>query len=66
LIIIDAGHFETSRDVIEQLEEKYSAKLKYIFSTHGHWDHINGNEQWKKVRPDIEIVSGNHPEVDIP
>jgi hydroxyacylglutathione hydrolase len=66
LIVIDAGHFETSRDVVEQLEDKYKAKFRYIFSTHGHWDHINGNQQWKDVRQDLEIVSGNCPDVEIP
>ena len=66
LMLVDAGHFETSRDIIEELEEKNKAKLRYIFSTHGHWDHINGNEGWKKHRPDIEIISGNCSDVEIP
>ena len=66
LILIDAGHYPTSREVIEELEERNHAKLRYIFTTHGHWDHVNGNEEWKKSRPDINIISGNHPEVDIP
>ena len=66
LILIDAGHYPTSREVVEELEERNHAKLRYIFTTHGHWDHVNGNAEWKKNRPDLEIVTGNCPDVDIP
>lgn len=39
--IIDAGE---ALPVIDYLE-KHHIKLDYIFSTHHHWDHVNGNQE---------------------
>jgi hydroxyacylglutathione hydrolase len=67
LIGIDFGEFETSRKVVEGLEKDLSCKLRYILTTHSHWDHCGGNKQWKKYREDeIEIVSGNSKDDPIP
>jgi len=60
LIAVDVGHFESSHKVVTQLEERHpGAKLKYILSTHKHNDHIGGNLEWVKARPEVEIISGS-------
>lgn len=42
LLAIDPGDFMTSRDYIEEIENKTGAQLGYIFATHKHYDHSDG------------------------
>jgi len=32
-----------------KLAEKYELKIKYVFNTHGHYDHTNGNDEMEKL-----------------
>jgi hydroxyacylglutathione hydrolase len=60
LIGIDFGEYEKSKIIVEKLEKKLQSKLKYIFTTHSHWDHSNGNKSWRDDRgDDLAIVGGN-------
>jgi beta-lactamase superfamily II metal-dependent hydrolase len=42
VILIDAGHFDTSRVLLEELRDKHISKLDAIFITHPHSDHYGG------------------------
>jgi hydroxyacylglutathione hydrolase len=67
LIGIDFGEFEISRKIVERLEKDLGSNLTYILTTHAHWDHCNGNTQWKDYRKDtIEIVSGTNKDDPVP
>jgi len=55
LIGIDVGDVEQSDRVIKGLEREYGAELRYILTTHKHWDHVDGNLHWKQERPDLKI-----------
>jgi hydroxyacylglutathione hydrolase len=67
LIGIDFGEFETSKKIVEKLESELSCKLRYLLTTHSHWDHCGGNTKWKRYRKDeIEIVSGDSKEDPVP
>ena len=46
LIAFDTGEFEKSKQVVEELEKKYDAKLGYIMTSHKHPDHVGGNLRW--------------------
>ncbi|MGI6781985.1 MAG: MBL fold metallo-hydrolase [Acholeplasmataceae bacterium] len=52
-IVIDPGY--ESRKLVEKLNEN-SLDLKYIFLTHGHFDHIGGVNYLKKLFPDAKIL----------
>jgi len=40
LILVDAGDFEASRNVVKEVEaQQRGSKLAYIFTTHHHGDH---------------------------
>jgi glyoxylase-like metal-dependent hydrolase (beta-lactamase superfamily II) len=39
----DVGEFEKSFKIIQEIESRQKSRLKYIFSTHGHNDHVGGN-----------------------
>jgi glyoxylase-like metal-dependent hydrolase (beta-lactamase superfamily II) len=47
LIAVDTGDFEKSFKVINEIEKRNKAELRYILSTHHHGDHVGGNLQWK-------------------
>ena len=46
LIAVDTGCFKTSYKIISELERRHDTQLRYILSTHHHWDHVNGNLEW--------------------
>ena len=50
LVGIDFGDFKISSKVVSKLESQFDAKLKHLFTTHSHWDHVGGNEEWKKLK----------------
>ncbi|MBI5416985.1 MBL fold metallo-hydrolase [Candidatus Poribacteria bacterium] len=56
-VVIDAG----STDIRELLNylEKENVKLKYIINTHGHADHIAGNNALKQKYPSSKILIHN-------
>mmetsp|Transcript_37007 Transcript_37007/g.38371 ORF Transcript_37007/g.38371 Transcript_37007/m.38371 type:complete len:377 (-) Transcript_37007:78-1208(-) len=47
LIGIDFGEFAVSSKVVERLEKQLGAEFRHLFTTHSHWDHSGGNENWK-------------------
>lgn len=60
LIGIDFGEYEKSKVIVDKLEEQLQSRLRYIFTTHSHWDHSGGNQNWKDERGDeLAIVGGN-------
>ena len=60
LIGIDFGEYDRSKVIVEKLEKKLQSRLKYIFTTHSHWDHSNGNKEWRDERgDDLSIVGGD-------
>jgi len=50
LIAVDTGDYKQSNKIICELERRTGATLGYILSTHKHWDHIDGNLEWKQDR----------------
>lgn len=58
LIAVDVGDFEASHKVVTEIEKVQKAQLKYILTTHHHEDHVGGNVEWKKHRPNVKVVSG--------
>lgn len=67
LIGIDFGEYEQSKKVVEILEKFTESKLKYIMTTHSHYDHSGGNKAWKADKKDeIKIISGDTKEDLVP
>lgn len=67
LIGIDFGDFESSKLAVEKIEKISNSKLKFIMTTHAHWDHSGGNAEWKKtLKNEITIFSGDTPECKVP
>ena len=63
LIGIDFGEFSKTKEVVDILEEFTKSKLKYILTTHSHWDHSGGNKKWKDLKKDdLKIIGGDTPE----
>ncbi len=57
LIAIDTGEFDKSSNIVKQLEKTHSTRLTHILSTHHHSDHIGGNLEWLRERPnDLSII----------
>ena len=50
LIGIDFGEYDISSNVISKLEKELKSQFKYLFTTHSHSDHSDGNERWKQER----------------
>lgn len=60
---IDFGDFAHTKKVTEMIERKYNSKLKYLISTHSHYDHTDGNKLWKKYRENtLQIIGGYSPD----
>ena len=66
LIAVDTGDFESSERMVQQIEHKFGARLKYILSTHHHHDHVGANLQWKLSRPEVHLLAGSHAQGLIP
>ena len=62
LIGIDFGAYSDTKAPVSQLEKKLNANLKYIISTHSHYDHADGNYPWKLNRKNIQIIGGYSPD----
>lgn len=59
LIGVDFGEYESSKKAVDIIENITDSKLKYILTTHSHWDHSGGNGKWKENKKDgITIISG--------
>jgi len=43
---------------ILQAAEVHGANIKFVLTTHHHWDHAGGNEELKKLVPGIEVYGG--------
>lgn len=54
-MIIDPGAYDKR---IEKVIQDNELIVKYIFITHGHWDHFGGVLDYKEMFPDAEIVAG--------
>ena len=60
---IDFGDFTHTKKITEMIERKYNSKLKYLISTHSHYDHTDGNKLWKKYRENtLQILGGYSPD----
>ena len=53
------GDVEQSSKVIRKLEKELNSELKYILTTHKHWDHVDGNEYWLSERPGLTIYGSS-------
>jgi hydroxyacylglutathione hydrolase len=54
------GDYEASAKVITELEQTQRAQLRYILTTHHHWDHQGGNKRWKEERGDsLKVITGS-------
>lgn len=63
LIGIDFGDFKHTHKVVTLLERKLNSKLTHLISTHSHYDHTDGNKQWKQLRQKaLTIVGGFSPD----
>ncbi len=51
-LIDPAGDFSK----IDKIIRKHNAKIKYIINTHGHYDHISGNEYYLKNQDAILLI----------
>lgn len=45
--------------VIPEIIKKTNAELTTVLTTHHHWDHAGGNEEVKKMFPNIQIYGGD-------
>nr|AAC49867.1 glyoxalase II cytoplasmic isozyme [Arabidopsis thaliana] len=45
--------------------EKHQAKIKFVLTTHHHWDHAGGNEKIKQLVPDIKVYGGSLDKVKV-
>ncbi|KAH9311567.1 hypothetical protein KI387_026602 [Taxus chinensis] len=43
---------------ILQVAEEHGSNIKYVLTTHHHWDHAGGNEEIKKLVPGIKVYGG--------
>lgn len=66
LIAFDTGEFHKSHKIISELEQRFQAKLTHIFSTHKHEDHVGGNLEWLKARPNLKIIGSSTEWSQIP
>ena len=66
MIAVDVGDTEQSSKVIKGLEQELDAPLKYILTTHKHWDHTDGNLYWQEERPDLTILGSKKEWQKIP
>lgn len=61
---IDFGDFPSTKTFAEEVESKCNAKLKYLISTHSHYDHTDGNKDWKLYRgKSLQIIGGYSPDM---
>uniref|UniRef100_A0A0D3CLC4 cellulose synthase (UDP-forming) n=1 Tax=Brassica oleracea var. oleracea TaxID=109376 RepID=A0A0D3CLC4_BRAOL len=42
-----------------QSAEQHSANIKFVLTTHHHWDHAGGNEKMKQLVPGIKVYGGS-------
>ncbi|HTK81398.1 MAG TPA: MBL fold metallo-hydrolase [Bacteroidota bacterium] len=66
VVVVDAGLFPSStRRAIRELQKLTSKPVRYVFNTHFHDDHINGNFLFRELWPDVEFVSHRDTRTDI-
>ncbi|KDP21620.1 hypothetical protein JCGZ_03291 [Jatropha curcas] len=64
-LIIDEGTKEAAvvdpvePDKILQTANQHGVNLKFVLTTHHHWDHAGGNETMKQRVPGIEVCGGS-------
>jgi hydroxyacylglutathione hydrolase len=63
-LAFDTGEYAKSSKIISELETKNNARLRHIFSTHKHEDHVGGNLEWLRARGEEVTVWGADLEVD--
>ena len=44
--------------VVLEAAKKENVELTHILTTHAHWDHAGGNEEMKRLVPNLEVVGG--------
>jgi len=64
LIIDDANKIAAVVDPAEpekviKAAEKEGVTIQMVLTTHHHWDHAGGNEQFKKLQPQSKIIGGD-------
>lgn len=53
--VVDPVHPQSVLDKVSEL----NLDLKWVLTTHHHWDHAGGNAKMKELRPDIDILGGD-------
>lgn len=58
VLVVDSGLLpEAGREAIREINKLTSKPVKYLFNTHWHGDHWQGNEAFVKSYPDLKIIA---------
>lgn len=58
VLVVDSGLLpEAGREAIKEIRELTDKPVKYLFNTHWHGDHWQGNEIFLQTFPDIKIIA---------
>lgn len=55
-VIDPSAFYKEEKEYLIKFIKKQGAQLKYIINTHGHFDHIAGNNTIKDIYPNVKIL----------